>query len=112
MTNVPAVTHPRQTPLQHKKPAVGPRFTLEQIAALVTSMEGSAWGFHVETDAGNPQRPEIAEVWRHYPTLVLFFITPLPGGDVEVYDVLRETYRSDPMQLVLASIIETEAVAA
>lgn len=85
---------------------------MEQIAALVTSMEGSTWGFHVETDAGNPQRPEIAEMWRHDPTLPLFFITPLPSGDVEVYDVLHETYRSDPLQTVLASIIEAEAVAA
>ncbi len=41
--------------MQHKKPALGLRFTLEQIAALVTSTEGSAWGFHVETDVGNPQ---------------------------------------------------------
>lgn len=98
--------------MQHKKPAIGPRFTLEQIAALVTSMEGSAWGFHVETSAGNPQRPEIAEVWQHHPTQVRFFITPLPGGDVEVYDVMHETYRSDPMEAVLASIIEAEAVAA
>ena len=98
--------------MQHKKPAIGPRFTLEQIAALATSMEGSAWGFHVETDAGNPQRPEIAEVWRHHPTLPLFFITPLPNGNVELYDVLHETYRSDPIEAVLASIIEAEAVAA
>ncbi len=98
--------------MQHKKPALGLRFTLEQIAALVTSTEGSAWGFHVETDVGNPQRSEIAEVWRHHPTLPLFFITPLPNGDVEAYDVLHETYRSDPIQAVLASLIEAEPVAA
>lgn len=98
--------------MQHKKPAIGPRFSLEQIAALVTSMEGSAWGFHVETDAGNPQMPEIADVWRHHPALLLFSITPLPSGDVEVYDVLHEIYWSDPIQAVLASIIEAEAVAA
>ena len=112
MFNVLAVTFSRRMPVQHKKPAIGPRFTLEQIAALATSTEGSAWGFHVETSAGNPQRPEIAEVWRHHPTLVRFFITPLPGGDVEVYDVVRETYTSDPIQAVLASIIEAEPVAA
>jgi hypothetical protein len=98
--------------MQHKASAIGPRFTLEQIAALVTSMEGSAWGFHVETDAGNLQVPEIAEVWRHHPTRPLFFITPLPSGDVEVYDVVHEIYRSGPIQKVLASIIEAEFVAA
>jgi len=98
--------------VQHREPIVGLRFTLEQIAVLVTSTEGNDWGFHITTDRGNPQMPEIAEVWLHDPTLPLFFITPLPSGDVEVYDVCHEIYNSGPIQEALASIVMVETVAA
>ena len=98
--------------MQHKEPIIGLRFTLEQIALLVTSTKNNDWGFHITIDGKNPQMPEIAEVWLHDPTLPLFFITPLSGGDVEVYDVLHEIYNSDSIHKVLTSILMVEAVAA
>ena len=98
--------------MQHREPIIGPRFTLEQIAALVISTESNDWGFHVETDRDNPQMPEIAELWLHNPTMPLFFITPLTNGDVELYDVVHELHKIDPIQEALASINMIEAVAA
>jgi len=98
--------------MKNIEPVTGPRFSLEQIAAFVAATEGSPWGFHVETDMTDPQMPEIAEVWRHRPDLLLFFVTPLLSGDVEVYDVLHETYRNDTIEAALASIVEPESVPA
>ena len=98
--------------MRNIEPVTGPRFSLEQIAAFVTATEGSSWGFHVETDIADPQMPEIAELWRHSPSLLLFFVTPLLSGDVEIYDVLRETYRNDTIEAALASIVEPESVSA
>lgn len=90
--------------MEHSKPALGLRFTPEQRATLTTFTERHPCGFRIEIVSETSGAPEIAEVWRHDRSLPLFFLTPLPNGAVEVYDVVHEIYETDTIGSVLARL--------
>ena len=83
---------------------MGLRFTPEQRAALTTFTERHPCGFRIEIVSDISGAPEIAEAWRHDRSLPLFFLTPLPHGAVEVYDVAREIYEADTIGSALARL--------
>lgn len=96
----------------HSEPQIALRFTQAQIATIISFNNCDPCGFYVGIVAETPDEPQIAEVWRHDPTVVLFFIMPLPSGDVGVYDVSRERYESGLLADALASIIEAASIPA
>ncbi len=96
----------------HSESPIALRFTQAQVATIVSFNNCDPCGFYIGVVAETPDEAQIAEVWRHDPTVVLFFIMPLPSGDVGVYDVSRERYESGPLTDVLASIIEAASIPA
>jgi len=96
----------------HNESPIALRFTQAQVATIISFNDCNPCGFYVGIVAEIPNEPQIAEVWRHDPTVVLFFIMPLPNGDVGIYDVSRERYESGLLADVLASIIKDANVSA
>lgn len=96
----------------HNESPIALRFTQAQVATITSFNDCDPCGLYVEIIAEIPNEPQIAEVWRHDPTVVLFFIMPLPSGDVGIHDVSRERYESGLLADVLASIITAASVSA
>ena len=96
----------------HSESPIALRFTQAQVATIMSFNDCEPCGFYVGIVAETLDKPQIAEVWRHDPTVVLFFIMPLSNGDVGVHDVCRERYESGPLADALASIIEAASIPA
>ncbi len=71
------------------------RFTPDQAAVIESFAERHPGGLHAEIVTDDAGATELAEIWRHDRTSPLFTLTPLPGGAVEIYDLVGEIYEVD-----------------
>ena len=98
--------------MRHSKSTINSRFTKEQEIVIDHFNNYAPYGLYATVIEKSINKSQVAEIWKYHLTKPLLFITPLQNDAVEVYDILRETYKSSTIQAALEAILSAEDIPA